>query len=146
MKFKQKKSLLVKKSALLLIFSAYKNGMELFKFEIAAKTSNSRIDCLNGIRVISTIWIIILHIGTVLQFVPLENRLDMQMVNMRTPFLFVKLSQVKKTRQNRIVMTNLFLEHITHTYVRTMIVCLRLGKGNVALKVISNRKAISKVK
>lgn len=62
------------------MFSFYTNGKDLFACEMAADTTTSRMNCLDGIRAISTIWIVLLHIGLAIRFVPASNTFEMQTV------------------------------------------------------------------
>lgn len=53
----------------LVMFSVYTNGRDLFKVR---QTSNS-LECLNGIRVLSMMWIMLLHSFSVYHSGPLFN-------------------------------------------------------------------------
>ncbi|XP_055547729.1 nose resistant to fluoxetine protein 6-like [Wyeomyia smithii] len=65
----------------LLIFSLYSNGVKLFQMVPRPSADGSQksnaIDCLNGIRVISMVWIIFSHNYMMLTMSPLNNMLAM---------------------------------------------------------------------
>lgn len=58
---------------LLVIFSVYTNSRGLF----AVRKSSNPLECLNGIRVLSMLWIMLLHTFTVYGYGPLYNATDL---------------------------------------------------------------------
>lgn len=74
-------SLTVPKHQLLLIFSLYTNGRSLFACKISATgTSNSRLNCLNGIRVLSMLYLVIGHIVFIMLCIPIQNSAELKAV------------------------------------------------------------------
>ena len=71
--------LLVTRKQLYLAFSIYTNGEKLFKCQRTKSTET--LDCLNGIRALSIIWIILGHRFVMTLFLPVINLADVPLVN-----------------------------------------------------------------
>lgn len=73
----------------MLAFSIQTNAEKLFSCE---KTQcSTQIECLNGIRVISAILIVMGHTGYTYEYLPLQNRVTLLEVNSTQLFSFMKL-------------------------------------------------------
>lgn len=70
--------------SLLIAFSVYTNGKKLLK----VRTSSSELSCLNGIRVLSLIWVIAGHSFSVTATGPVSNALDILTVNIQNCFYY----------------------------------------------------------
>lgn len=55
-----------------LAFSLYSNGKKLLSYEIPKSTD--KIRCLDGIRVITTLWILVGHLYTLINTLPIQNK------------------------------------------------------------------------
>lgn len=73
---------------MLIAFSVYTNGKKLLK----VRTSSSELSCLNGIRVLSLIWVIAGHSFSVTATGPVSNALDILTVNI--PMLLLLLTNI----------------------------------------------------
>lgn len=71
--------ILGEKSEALLIFSFYTNGMKLFS--IHETKSMASMPCLNGIRALSTQWIVLGHTFLMYLWLPVTNKSDIPSVN-----------------------------------------------------------------
>lgn len=76
------------KSQALLVFSIYKNGMKLASIQ-ESKSPNA-MSCLNGVRAISTQWIVLGHTFLMYLWLPVQNKSDIPSVNRK----FIHLSKV----------------------------------------------------
>lgn len=76
------------KSEVLLVFSFYTNGMKLFSCQ--KSKSSDTIGCLNGIRALSSIYIIFSHSSGMYPKTPLHNLNDV--VQVRHTIISIKLN------------------------------------------------------
>lgn len=61
------------------MFSIYSNGVKLLRITVQqsnGQAKSNQIDCLNGIRVISMVWIVFCHNYMMTMLSPLVNKTD----------------------------------------------------------------------
>lgn len=101
------------KSDVLLVFSLYTNGIKLFSCK-KSKWSDT-IGCLNGIRALSSIYIIFSHSSGMYQKTPLHNLIDV--VQVRHTIIYIKLNSNDFQGNNFIPF---------HSMLPAVVVCLLL--------------------
>lgn len=87
-------SILDNKCQPLLTFSAYTNGIQLFSYDNTQ--SPNIIQCINGIRSITTIWIIISHSYYVFFFLPSREHLEFIKVVINSLIFIIAVSSTRR--------------------------------------------------
>ncbi|XP_055303304.1 O-acyltransferase like protein-like isoform X2 [Sitodiplosis mosellana] len=103
------------KSRVLLVFSLYTNGMELIS--IQKIQSPNAMACMNGIRAISTQWIVLGHTYLMYLWLPVSNKSDIQKVDnfFTLSGLLVSIKMLKYfERKERLNLLQLYL----HRFIR----------------------------
>lgn len=57
-----------------IVFSVFTNGKELFCCKNSEKSSSEKMNCIEGIRVLSTMLVVCSHLHIIYRCVPLRNR------------------------------------------------------------------------
>lgn len=68
-------SLLGDKYQPFLAFSIQTNAMKVFSCT-KSTTSSNQIECLNGIRIISAMYVVVGHTAYMYEYLPVQNRMD----------------------------------------------------------------------
>lgn len=80
------------KIRLFMAFSVYTNGRSL----LSAKRSKSKdsMDCIHGIRVFSTQWVVLGHTYTMFMYMPTRNSLDFMVHVSDSPYSFKREEKI----------------------------------------------------